>query len=255
MSAKTLDLTLKVWRQDSADSAGGFVTYPLAEVSTDSSFLEMLDQLNEQLITEGKEPVVFEHDCREGICGSCGFMINGMAHGPERGTTVCQLHMRSFKSGETLTLEPWRAKAFPIMRDLQVDRGSFDRIQAKGGYCSTNVGNAPEANSNLVGRDVADQAFDAAKCIGCGACVASCKNASASLFTAAKIGHLALLPQGQPERARRAARMVEQMQEEGFGACSNTYECEAACPKEISVSFIQLMSREYLKAKFGDEKY
>ena len=253
--SSNLNLTLKVWRQGGASEKGAFETYQLSDVSPDSSFLEMLDQLNEQLIQEGKMPVTFEHDCREGICGSCGFMINGQAHGPERGTTVCQLHMRSFKSGETLVLEPWRAQAFPVLRDLLVDRSPFDRIQQAGGYCSTNVGNAPEANSNLMGRDDAAQAFQAAACIGCGACVASCKNASASLFTAAKIGHLAHTPQGQPERARRAARMVETMELEGFGACSNTYECEAACPKEISVKFIQQMNREYMRAKLTDEEY
>ena len=253
--SSNLNLTLKVWRQGDASEKGAFETYQLSDVSPDSSFLEMLDQLNEQLIQEGKMPVTFEHDCREGICGSCGFMINGQAHGPERGTTVCQLHMRSFKSGETLVLEPWRAQAFPVLRDLLVDRSPFDRIQQAGGYCSTNVGNAPEANSNLMGRHDAAQAFHAAACIGCGACVASCKNASASLFTAAKIGHLAHTPQGQPERARRAARMVETMELEGFGACSNTYECEAACPKEISVKFIQQMNREYMRAKLTDEEY
>ena len=250
-----LQITLKVWRQDDVGAKGSFETYTLDDVSPDRSFLEMLDQLNEKLVHDGKMPVTFEHDCREGICGSCGFMINGQAHGPERGTTVCQLHMRSFQSGETLVLEPWRAKAFPVLRDLLVDRSPFDRIQQAGGYCSTNVGNAPEANSNLMGRDDATEAFHAAACIGCGACVASCKNASASLFTAAKIGHLAYTPQGQPERARRASRMVETMELEGFGACSNTYECEAACPKEISVKFIQQMNREYLRAKLTDEEY
>jgi succinate dehydrogenase / fumarate reductase iron-sulfur subunit len=250
-----LEITLKVWRQEAADSAGSFQTYQVSDVSPDSSFLEMLDQLNETLITEGKIPITFEHDCREGICGSCGFMINGQAHGPERGTTVCQLHMRSFKSGATLVLEPWRAKAFPVLQDLLVDRAPMDRIQAAGGYCSTNVGNAPEANANLMGRKDASEAFLGAACIGCGACVASCKNASASLFTAAKIGQLALTPQGQPERAKRAARMVETMELEGFGACSNTYECEAACPKEIPVRFIQSMNREYLSAKLLDDEY
>ena len=250
-----LQITLKVWRQDDVGAKGSFETYELSDVSTDSSFLEMLDQLNEQLLHEGKMPVTFEHDCREGICGSCGFMINGQAHGPERGTTVCQLHMRSFKSGETLVLEPWRAKAFPVLRDLLVDRSPFDRIQQAGGYIASNVGNAPEANSIPMGRDDAAEAFAAAACIGCGACVASCKNASASLFTSAKIGHLAHTPQGQPERARRAARMVDAMQDEGFGACSNTYECEAACPKEISVKYIQQMNRDYLLAKLTDEEY
>ena len=251
----SLHITLKIWRQPSGSADGAFETYELKDVSPDSSFLEMLDQLNDELITSGREPVTFEHDCREGICGSCGFMINGQAHGPDRGTTVCQLHMRSFQSGQTLVLEPWRAKAFPVMRDLMVDRTAFDNIQAAGGYCSTNVGNAPDGNSVPVGRDAASMAFSAAACIGCGACVASCKNASASLFTAAKIGHLAALPQGQPERARRAVRMVEQMEEEGFGGCSNTYEGEAACPKEISVKFIQKMNREYLRGKLVGEQY
>ena len=253
--SRNLDITLRVWRQSSPTEKGAFETYNLTGISSDSSFLEMLDQLNEQLVSEGKIPVTFEHDCREGICGSCGFMINGQAHGPEPGTTVCQLHMRSFKSGDTLVLEPWRARAFPVEQDLLVDRAAFDRLQAAGGYCSTNVGNAPEANSNLMGRDDASKAFSAAACIGCGACVASCKNASASLFVAAKIGQLALTPQGQPERARRASRMVEAMDAEGFGACGNTYECEASCPKEISVDFIQKMNREYLRAKLIDDQY
>jgi len=244
----TIRLKLKVWRQDGPKSPGRFETYDLDGISEHISFLEMLDMLNQRLISEGKTPITFEHDCREGICGSCGFAINGQAHGPDPGTTVCQLHMRTFKSGETLVLEPWRARAFPVMKDLQVDRNAFERIQAAGGYNSVNCGNAPDGNSVPVGREAASEAFDAAACIGCGACVASCKNGSASLFTSAKIGHLAMLPQGAPERDRRAIRMVVQMDEEGFGSCTNTLECEAACPKEISVRWIQRMNRDYLSA-------
>jgi succinate dehydrogenase / fumarate reductase iron-sulfur subunit len=246
---KNLRLTLEVWRQPSPDAAGRFETYQLDDVSADISFLEMLDQLNERLIKEGKDPVAFEHDCREGICGSCGFMINGQAHGPLRGTTVCQLHMRHFHDGERLVLEPWRASAFPVRRDLVVDRDAFDRIMAKGGYNSTRVGNAPEANSILVGKETASKAFDAATCIACGACVAACKNGSALLFVSAKNAHLGLLPQGAPERYRRAVRMVEQMEAEGFGGCSNTLECEAACPKQISTGWIQRMTRDYIRGK------
>ncbi|MGB0591912.1 MAG: succinate dehydrogenase/fumarate reductase iron-sulfur subunit [Myxococcota bacterium] len=251
--AETLDLTLKVWRQTGPQDSGRFETYQVKGVSEHVSFLEMLDQLNGELIADGKEPVAFEHDCREGICGSCGFMIDGQAHGPERGTTVCQLHMRLFKSGQTVTLEPWRAKPFSIMKDLMVDRNAFDRIQMAGGYASTNCGNAPDGNAVPVGRVDASAAFDAAACIGCGACVASCKNASASLFVGAKIGHFAKLPQGQPERARRALRMVAQMDAEGFGSCTNTLECEAACPKEISVFWIQQMNRDYLNASLAHD--
>ena len=249
MGATTIGVTLKVWRQESTTTRGRFETYRLDSVSDGLSFLEMLDMLNERLISEGAEPIAFDHDCREGICGSCGFMINGVAHGPDRGNTVCQLHMRKFKDGATLVLEPWRARAFPILKDLIVDRAAFDRIQSAGGYASVSCGNAPDANAMLVGREVASQAFDAATCIGCGACVAACKNASAMLFTSAKVMHFALLPQGQPERAARAVRMYEQMEEEGFGACTNTYECEAACPKEISTAWITKGYREYLKAK------
>ncbi len=249
MSEATINLTLEVWRQDTAGSGGKFETFKLDGVSTSLSFLEMLDMLNEQLLEEGKRPITFEHDCREGICGSCGFMINGQAHGPERGTTVCQLHMRKFKSGQTLVLEPWRARAFPVMQDLMVDRRSFDVIQAAGGYNSTNVGNAPDANAVLVGREAATEAFDAATCIGCGACVAACKNASAQLFTSAKIGHLAMLPQGQPERYKRVVRMYDAMDEQGFGNCSWTQDCEAACPKEISVKWIAKAKKDFLKAR------
>lgn len=248
MSTKTINLKLRVWRQQSNGQEGRFEDYDAKGISTDASFLEMLDVVNEELVEKGVEPITFEHDCREGICGTCGFVINGQAHGPERGTTVCQLHMRHFSDGEVLTLEPWRAKGFPILKDLAVDRGAFDRIQARGGYNSVNVGNAPDANSILISRDVASDAFDAAACIGCGACVAACPNASAMLFVAAKVGHLAVLPQGQPESAKRALRMVTQMDEEGFGACTNTLECEAACPKEISTQWIQRLNREYLKA-------
>lgn len=245
---ETLNLKVKVWRQKGPTAKGRFETYAVNDISPHISFLEMLDQLNAELLADGAEPVVFEHDCREGICGSCGFVIDGQAHGPERGTTVCQLHMRKFKDGQTLTLEPWRASAFPILRDLQVDRTAFDRIQQAGGYISTNCGNAPDGNAMPIGTERASQAFEAAVCIGCGACVASCKNASASLFTSAKIAHMSLVPQGQPERARRALRMVEQMDTEGFGSCTNTLECEAACPKEISVRWIQRMNRDYMGA-------
>lgn len=252
--AEMLNLKLRIWRQAGPNEPGGFETYPVQNISPDLSFLEMLDVLNEQLVGEGRDPVEFEHDCREGICGSCGFMIDGQAHGPEPGTTVCQLHMRKFRDGEELTLEPWRAKPFPVLKDLTVDRSAFDRIQAAGGYNSVNVGSAPEANTTPVARDDASAAFGAATCIGCGACVAACKNASASLFTAAKLGHLAKLPQGQPERYGRARRMVEQHDEEGFGACTNTLECEAACPKEISVRWIQRMNRDFMKARSIDER-
>lgn len=247
-------LRLKIWRQNGTSDEGRFEDYELKDVPTSLSFLEMLDMLNDRLVREGKDPVAFDHDCREGICGTCGFVINGLAHGPERGTTVCQLHMRTFKGRQSLVLEPWRATAFPIMKDLMVDRASFDRIQEAGGYISINCGNAPDANSVPIGRADASQAFDAATCIGCGACVASCKNASAMLFVSAKVGHLAMLPQGQPERQRRAVRMYEQMEAEGFGACSNTYECEAACPKEISTAWIARGARDYLKGRLlGDD--
>ncbi|MFT6400492.1 MAG: succinate dehydrogenase / fumarate reductase iron-sulfur subunit [Bradymonadia bacterium] len=246
--ATTIRLTLKVWRQSGPNDKGRFETYPNVEVDTHASFLEMLDVLNEQLVTQGAEPIVFAHDCREGICGTCGFMINGRAHGKETGTTVCQLHMRLFSDGDTLVVEPFRARAFPIFKDLMVDREAFDRIQRAGGYNSVSVGNAPDANSVLVGQGAASEAFDAATCIGCGACVASCPNASAMLFTAAKVGQFAMMPQGQPERERRVLRMVTQMDHEGFGACTNTLECEAACPKEISTEWIQKLNREYLRA-------
>ena len=241
-------IVLEIWRQKNTASGGQFVRYELPDVNPDMSFLEMLDVLNEELIAKGEDPVAFEHDCREGICGSCGFMIDGVAHGPKAGTTVCQLHMRHYKDGDRLTLEPWRAKAFPVLRDLIVDRAAFDRIIAAGGYVSVNTGSAQDANAILIRKENADLAMDAAQCIGCGACVAACPNASASLFTSAKISHLGLLPQGQPERQQRALRMVGQMTEEGFGACTNIRECEAVCPKRISIENIARMNRDYLKA-------
>lgn len=245
----TIDLTLDIWRQAGPDVKGGFETHEMKGVSTDLSFLEMLDVLNERLLNENKEPVAFEHDCREGICGSCGFMINGMAHGPDRGTTVCQLHMRRFKTGQRLALKPWRAVAFPVVRDLMVNRAALDKIQAAGGHTGVNVGNAPDANAMLIAKDDAGEAFDAAACIGCGACVAACKNASAMLFTSAKVGHFAMLPQGQPERSRRVVRMFSEMEAQGFGACSWTQECEAACPKEISVKWISRANKDFFKAR------
>jgi succinate dehydrogenase / fumarate reductase iron-sulfur subunit len=248
MAERLLNLTLRVWRQKGAGSSGRFETYELRGVSTDSSFLEMLDLLNEQLINEGREPVAFDHDCREGICGACSLMINGMAHGPDLLTTACQLHMRRFRDGDTITIEPWRARAFPVLKDLVVDRSAFDRIVAAGGYTSINAGSAPDANAILVPKDAADEAMDAASCIGCGACVAACPNASAALFTSAKIAHFALLPQGQPERERRAAQMVARMDEEGFVHCKNIIECEAACPVGVKVENIGRMYREFLRA-------
>ena len=243
-----MKLTLKVWRQKDTTTAGRFVSYQVDGVTPDMSFLEMLDVLNEDLIAHGQEPVAFEHDCREGICGSCGFLINGVPHGPRRHTTVCQLHMRFFKDGDAVTLEPWRAQAFPVVRDLVVDRSAFDRIIQAGGYTSINVGSAPDGNAILVPKAASDEAMDYAQCIGCGACVASCKNASAALFTAAKVSHLALLPQGQPERLTRVRAMVDRMDAEGFGACSNEGECEATCPKGISIAGIARMNRQYTKA-------
>lgn len=254
MSSDTVTINLRVWRQNGPTSPGRFDEFPNVTISTHASFLEMLDVINEQIVRDGKDPIAFEHDCREGICGTCGFVINGMAHGPDKGTTVCQLHMRRFKNGDTLVLEPWRARAFPVIKDLAVDRSAFDRIQHAGGYNSVNVGNAPDANAMLISRDVATEAFDAAACIGCGACVAACPNGSGMLFTGAKVSQLALLPQGQPERERRALRMVEQHDHQGFGACSNTLECEAACPKEISVKWIQRLNREYLRGAAAYEE-
>ncbi len=243
-----MKLKLRVWRQKNSESKGELVQYNCDDVSPDMSFLEMLDVLNESLTQQGDEPIAFDHDCREGICGMCSLMINGIAHGPERGTTACQLHMRVFKDGQTITIEPWRAKSFPVIRDLVVDRSAFDRIIQSGGYVNINTGGAPDANALPISKTEADLAMDAAACIGCGACVAACKNASASLFVAAKVSQLAYLPQGQVERKTRVKNMVEAMDAEGFGACSNQFECEAVCPKEISVKFISKMNQEYRKA-------
>jgi succinate dehydrogenase / fumarate reductase iron-sulfur subunit len=241
-------LKLRIWRQKNAQAEGRFVDYNLDGVSEDSSFLEMLDLLNEQLIDRNEEPVHFDHDCREGICGMCGLVINGIAHGPKAAITTCQLHMREFKDGDSITIEPWRAKAFPVMKDLIVDRTAFDRIMQAGGYISVNTGQAPDANVIPVPKTQADQAMDAAACIGCGACVAACPNGSAMLFTAAKLAHLNLLPQGQAERFDRTVLMVNQMDAEGFGGCTNIGECEAVCPKEISLDFIAMMNRDLLRA-------
>ncbi|GAA0378237.1 succinate dehydrogenase/fumarate reductase iron-sulfur subunit [Microbispora corallina] len=243
-----MNLTLKIWRQNGPADRGRMVTYRVEDVSPDMSFLEMLDVLNERLILEGDEPVAFDHDCREGICGMCGMVINGVAHGEQRATTTCQLHMRHFEDGATITIEPWRAAPFPVVKDLVVDRSSFDRIIQAGGFVSVPAGSAPDAHAVPVPKKDADAAFDAATCIGCGACVAACPNGSASLFTAAKITHLGLLPQGQPERASRARAMVEQMDAEGFGGCTNTGECTAVCPKGIPLDTIARMNADYLKA-------
>ena len=240
----TLSLTLRIWRQAGPGEPGGFEVFGLDAVSTDLSLLEALDLLNERLIAAGDRPVGFEHDCREGICGSCGFLVNGQAQGPQRATSVCQLYLRQFHDGAVLTLEPFRARPFPVLQDLAVERSAFDRIIASGGYCSISTGSAPAANSLLIGREQAEQAFDTAACIGCGACVASCRNASASLFVAAKLAHLGQLPQGQPERRHRARVMQAQMTAEGFGSCSSNLECEAACPKQISADWISWMHRE-----------
>jgi succinate dehydrogenase iron-sulfur subunit len=241
-------LILHVWRQKSAESEGRIVRYEANYANPDMSMLELLDVVNEGLILQGEEPIAFEHDCREGICGSCGFMINGIAHGPLPATTVCQLTMRHFKDGQELLIEPWRARAFPVIKDLVVDRGAFDRIIAAGGYVSVPTGSAPDGNTIPVPKENADRAMDAAACIGCGACVAACPNASAALFTGAKIAHLGLLPQGQPERAQRALKMVRQFNAEGFGSCTNIGECEAACPKEISLEVIARMNRDFIGA-------
>ncbi|MCU0435072.1 MAG: succinate dehydrogenase/fumarate reductase iron-sulfur subunit [Bacteroidia bacterium] len=243
-----MNLTLKVWRQQNANDKGKFVTYNVKDVSPDMSFLEMFDVLNEQLINTGDEPIAFDHDCREGICGMCSMYINGRAHGPMKGTTTCQLHMRSFKDGDTITVEPWRAKAFPVIKDLVVDRTSFDKIIASGGFVSVNTGNAQDANALPIPKDDADASFEAAACIGCGACVASCKNSSAMLFVSAKVSQFALLPQGQAERTDRVLNMVKTMDEAGFGNCTNTGSCEVECPKEISLANIARMNREYLMA-------
>jgi len=247
-----MNLKLRVWRQPNASAAGKMVEYDAPNVSPDMSFLEMLDVVNEHLTEEGKEPIAFDHDCREGICGSCSLMINGAAHGPMKGTATCQLHMRSFKDGDLINVEPWRAKAFPVIRDLVVDRSAFDRIIAAGGYISAATGGAQDANSLLVPKVAADASMDAAACIGCGACVAACPNASASLFTAAKVTHLGNLPQGQPERYRRVLSMVSQMELEDFGGCTLFGECQEACPKEISIDAISRMNRDFIRAGIGD---
>ncbi len=247
-------LTLKIWRQSAANAQGKFVTYQLDDVNEHMSFLEMLDVLNEQLVAKREEPVAFEHDCREGICGSCSLVIDGRAHGPMKATTTCQVHMRHYKDGDTIVIEPFRARSFPVIKDLVVDRSAFDRIIQSGGYVSVNTGQAQDANAIPIEKDQASQAFDAAACIGCGACVAACPNASAMLFTSAKVSHLALLPQGHVERRKRALAMVQQMDAEGFGRCSNVTACEAECPKEISVDNIARLNREYLGAVFASEK-
>jgi succinate dehydrogenase / fumarate reductase iron-sulfur subunit len=247
--SESMTITLNVWRQQDKTSEGRFVRYTIPGVSPDMSFLEMLDLLNLDLIRRGGEPVAFDHDCREGICGTCSLYINGRAHGPLKGVTACQLHMRTFHDGDTITVEPWRARAFPVIRDLVVDRSAFDRIMAAGGFVSVRTGGAPDANTIPIPKPVAEEAMDAAACIGCGACVAACKNGSAMLFVAAKVSQLALLPQGHAERRQRVEAMVAQMDAEGFGACSNTYACEAECPKQISVSHIARLNSEYLRAK------
>lgn len=247
-----MKLTLRIWRQSGPDDAGRFVNYSVTDISPHMSFLEMLDVLNLQLVARGEAAIEFDHDCREGICGSCSLTINGNPHGPDTATATCQLHMRRFKDGDTITIEPWRAKAFPNVKDLMVDRSSFDEIMASGGFVSVNTGTAPDGNAIAVPKDVAEQAMDAASCIGCGACVAACKNASAMLFVAAKVSQLALLPQGQPERRRRVRSMVAAMDSKGFGACSNTGACEAACPKEIKLDNIARLNRELLVATLCD---
>jgi len=243
-----MKVTLKVWRQKNTNDKGEFKSYDVPEISDDMSFLEVFDVLNDRLIIKGEDPIAFDHDCREGICGMCSMFINGRAHGPQELATTCQLHMRTFSDGETITVEPWRAKAFPVLKDLMVDRSAFDRIVQKGGYVSINTGNAVDANSIPIPKNDADKAFDAAACIGCGACVASCKNSSAMLFVSAKISQLALLPQGQPERYNRVIDMVAQMDEEGFGSCTNTGACEIECPKGISLENIARMNRDFLVA-------
>lgn len=249
---KSINITLKVWRQLGPKTKGAFESYKLEDVSTGSSFLEMLDMLNEQLIKERKEPVVFDHDCREGICGMCSLYINGHPHGPDEDVTTCQLHMRKFKDSETITIEPWRSQGFPVIRDLMVDRTAFDQIIQAGGYVSVNTGGIPDANAILIPKVIADEAMDSASCIGCGACVAACKNGSAMLFVSAKVSQLALLPQGKAEAARRAKAMVAKMDQLGFGNCTNTGACEAECPKNISITNIARLNREFLSAKFRD---
>jgi succinate dehydrogenase / fumarate reductase iron-sulfur subunit len=255
MSTENMNLTLKVWRQKDAQSSGKMVTYKAENISPDMSFLEMLDVVNESLIHKGDEPIHFDHDCREGICGMCSLYINGRPHGPKRAITTCQLHMRSFHDGETITIEPWRAAAFPVIKDLAVDRSAFDRIQQAGGYVSVNTGGVPDANVIPIPKVIADEAFNSATCIGCGACVAACKNASAMLFVSAKVSQLGMLPQGQPERWSRVQSMVAQMDAEGFGNCTNTGACEAECPKEITLTNISRMNNDFFSAKlFREEK-
>ncbi len=248
-----MNLTLKVWRQRNPNDTGRLVTYEAKNITTHMSFLEMIDVVNTDLVKKGEDPIAFDHDCREGICGSCGLMINGRAHGPGRGIATCQLHMRMFKDGDVVTIEPWRANAFPIIKDLVVDRSALDRIMQAGGYTSAKTGGVPEANSIPVPKPVAEESMDAASCIGCGACVAACPNSSAMLFVAAKVSQLALLPQGKVERTQRVLAMVEQMDKEGFGNCSNNYACEAECPKEIKVTHIARMNREYLRANLVEK--
>jgi len=254
MSDELLNLTLHVWRQNGPNDNGRFETYEAKDITTHMSFLEMLDVVNEELIEKGEDPIAFDHDCREGICGSCGMVINGAAHGPQKLTTTCQLHMRQFDDGDEIWLEPWRASGFPVTKDLIVDRSAFDRIIQAGGYISIRTGSAPEANELPIAKATADKAMDAAECIGCGACVAACPNASASLFTAAKVAHLSLLPQGQAERRDRAQKMVAQMDAEGFGGCTNHGECEAACPKGISLRWIARMNRELVRSLVTTDK-
>jgi succinate dehydrogenase / fumarate reductase iron-sulfur subunit len=248
--SKNISLTLQIWRQKNANDKGGFEVYQAQNISTDMSFLEMLDVVNEKLTCEGREPVAFEHDCREGICGTCGAMVNGQAHGPEKGTTLCQLHMRHFSDGDILAIEPWRSRAFKVVKDLVVDRSPMDAIIQAGGFISVNTGGAPDGNAIAIDQETAEKAMDAAACIGCGACIASCPNASAMLFVSAKISHLALLPQGRPEAAIRSRNMVSAMDAAGFGNCTNHRECEAACPKEISIVNIARLNREYLVSRF-----
>jgi succinate dehydrogenase / fumarate reductase iron-sulfur subunit len=255
MSNNTMNLTLKVWRQKNADAKGAFVTYKAEGISPDMSFLEMLDVVNESLILKGEDPIHFDHDCREGICGMCSLYINGRPHGPKRAITTCQLHMRSFSDGETITIEPWRAGAFPVIKDLATDRSAFDRIQQAGGFISVNTGGVPDANVIPIPKVIADEAFNSATCIGCGACVAACKNASAMLFVSAKISQLGMLPQGQPERYSRVQTMVAQMDEEGFGNCTNTRACEAECPKEITLTNIARMNNDFFSAKLLREEH
>jgi len=249
-----MNYTLKIWRQKNAADSGSFVSYKVENIDGETSFLEMMDVLNQQLVTRGEEPVAYDHDCREGVCGMCSMYINGRAHGPNELTTTCQLYMRHFKDGSTIIIEPWRAKPFPVIKDLMVDRSAFDRIQQAGAYISMNAGSAPDANDIMISKEAADAAFEAAECIGCGACVAVCKNSSASLFVSAKLAQFALLPQGQVERYQRTLNMVQAMDAEGFGSCTNTSACEAECPKGISVKHIAMMNRDYLKATMCSEK-